>query len=125
MARPDNFPHAVPVAPPAITLSAANGEIMPNTGAHRVRTFHQDGTSVDRTFYQANVDMPILAVAELSQEGSRGSEVRFYKNHGTAIDNASGERQHFVKRSGVYLVKIYVRKHESNGSESGFIRPGP
>ena len=125
VARPDHIPHAVPVSAPSITLSAANGEIMPNTGAHRVRTFHQDGTSVDRTFYQANVDMPILAVAELSQEGPRGTEVRFYKNHGTAIDNASGKRQHFVKRSGVYFVKIYVRKHESNGSESGFIRPAP
>ena len=125
VARPDHIPHAVPVSAPAITLSAANGEIMPNTGAHRVRTFHQDGTGVDRTFYQANVDMPILAVAELSQEGPRGSEVRFYKNHGTAIDNASGKRQHFVKRSGVYFVKIYVRKHESGGNESGFIRQGP
>lgn len=123
VARKDHFPNAVPVEAPSITLSTANGEILPNDGAHMVRTMHRDGTQISRKFYRANVDMPILAVTELAQEGNHGSEVRFHRNHGVVIDKETKKRQHFLRRRGVYFIKLYVPK--SNSGTSGFTRPGP
>ena len=120
-ARKRHLPLAEPVAAPAITLSAANGEVVPNDGAHCVDSMHRDGTKTSRVFYHANVDMPILAVSELTKEGEHGSEIRFRRKDGIMIDNATGRRQHFVKRKGVYFIKLYVRK--SGGANSGFTRP--
>ena len=102
-------------------MSAANGEIIPNDGAHCVETMHGDGMKTSRVFYMANVDMPILAVAELTKEGTLGSEVRFRKKDGLMVDNATGHRQHFVKRKGVYFIKLYVPKDAEHPSV--FSRP--
>ena len=113
--------HSEPVDAPAIKLSAANGEIIPNIGAHRVYTRHRDGTLTSRVFYHADVDMPILSVTELTQEGESGTEVRFRKKDGLMVDNSTGRRQHFVRRKGVYLIKLYVSK--TGSTNSGFTRP--
>ena len=106
------------------TLSAVGvlGEILPNDGAHMVHTMHRDGTRIARNFYRAKVDMPILAVTELAQEGTQGSEVRFHRNHGVVIDKESKKKQHFLRRRGVCFIKLYVPK--SNNGTSGFTRPG-
>ena len=121
VARKNHFKKSQRVVAPDISLSAANGEIIPNDGAHSVETVHRDGTTTSRIFYMANVDMPILSVTELTKEGSLGSEVRFRKRDGLMVDNATGRRHHFVKRKGVYFIKLYV----PNDSEhhSGFSRP--
>ena len=108
VARKKHFKKSRRVEAPDITLSAANGEVIPNDGAHSVETIHRDGTKISRIFYMANVDMPILAVTELTKEGSLGSEVRFRKRDGLMVDNATGRKQHFVKRKGVYFIKLYV-----------------
>ena len=64
----------------------------------------------------ANVDMPILAVTELTKDGTLGSELRFRKKDGLMADNATGHRQHFVKRKGVYFIKSYVPKDAEHPS---------
>ena len=121
VSRKTDFPNSEPVEGPAIKLSAANGEIIPNIGAHRVYTRHRDGTQTSRVFYHADVEMPILSVTELTKEGESGTEVRFRRKDGIMVDNTSGRRQHFVKRKGVYFIKLYVNKPGSN--TSGFTRP--
>ena len=73
-----------------MTLSTANGEIIPNGGAHCVETMHGDGMNSSKVLYMANVDMPILAVTELTKEGTFGSEVRFRKKDGLIVHNATG-----------------------------------
>ena len=73
-------------------------------------------------FYDAEVEMPILSVAELSKEGSMGSEVRLRRRDGFLEDNASGKRQYIVKRRGVYFMKMYLKK--DNQSEMDFVRRG-
>ena len=119
VARKGQFPNSVQVDAPRITLSAANGELMPNQGARKVMALNRDGTQTARVFYEADVEMPILAVTELTQEGDQGSEVRFRKKDGFIEDNLTGHREHFVKRKGVYFVKVFVPK-----ASSDFIRPG-
>ena len=54
--------------------------------------------------------MPSLSVTELSKEGSSGSEIRFRSVDGDIIDNESGKKCHFVKRMGVYFMRLYFPK---------------
>ena len=118
VARKDQFPASRIVKAPAISLTAANGEALPNRGAIEVTTMAQNGTPVNRRFYDADVEMPILSVAELSLEGQQGSDVRFRRKDGYIEDLASGHCELFVKRKGVYFTKMYVPR-----PSVGFTRP--
>ena len=62
--------------------------------------------------------MPILAVSELSQEGELGSEIKSRDKDGLMTDNLTGRRTPFVKRKGVYVMRLYLRKNNV-----GFGRP--
>ena len=79
-----------------------------------------DGSVSKRVFYEAPVDMPILAVNELAREGELGTEVRFRSNDGCIIDNLTGRRSHFIKRKGVYFMRLYFPNNEL-----GFTRQDP
>ena len=116
------FPDAEPISAPEVQLTTAGGETLPNKGAMRVTTTSQEGIIRERIFYDAPVDMPIISIAEVSQEGSDGSSTQFRKLDGFIEDNATHEKQHFVKRKGVYFMKIFVRKKRAN--EMDFGRPG-
>ena len=87
---------------------------MENNGAGEVVSYSGDGVMSKRVFYEAPVEMPILAVTELAQEGELGSEVRFRTKDGCIIDNLTGRRAHFVKRKGVYFMRLYFPKNESD-----------
>ena len=121
VARTSVFSESSPVTAPSITLSTANGEALHHHGAHRLTAYNQDGSAVDRVFYNADVEMPILAVSELSKEGPSGSEVRLRLKDGYIRYFHTGNRQRVVKRRGVYFTKRYVRK---SNTSSGFHRPG-
>ena len=123
VAKCNGFTESETVPAPPLTLSTANGEILPHAGARRVTSYTQDGQKISRTFYEANVEMPILAVSELSREGRSGSEVRLRRRDGYLEDLHTGQRQHIVKRRGVYFMKMYTRKGSTPGIEAGFTRP--
>ena len=61
--------------------------------------------------------MPILAVSELSQEGELESEIKFRAKNGLMTDHLTGHRTPFVKRKGVYFMRLYLQK------DVGFGRP--
>ena len=124
VAKRSMFTESVPVHAPPISLSTANGEPLPHTGAHRVISYTKDGSPIARTFYDANVEMPILAVSELSKEGKRGSDVRLRQRDGYIRDLHTGYRQPVVKRRGVYFTKMYIKKPNLSTGESVFSRPG-
>ena len=123
VAKRSAFTESEPTSAPTITLSTANGEPLHHTGAHRVTSYTQDGAPVRRVFYDANVEMPILAVSELSKEGLTGSDVRLQQRGGYIRDLTTGTRQQIVKRRGVYFTKMYIRKHGRHTVDSGFARP--
>ena len=116
------FPHAEPIHAPEVQLTTAGGETLPNRGAMKVTTTSQEGIIRERVFYDAPVDMPIISIAEVSHEGSAGSSTQFRRLDGFIEDNATHEKQHFVKRKGVYFMKIFVKKKLAN--EVPFGRPG-
>ena len=94
---------------------------MPNDGAGEVESFTRDVKTNTRVFYEAPVEMPILAVTELAREGELGSEVRFRQKDGVIIDTLTGKRCQFVKRKGVYFMRLYFPK--GVGDQSVFARP--
>ena len=117
VARRNQFPHSEAVAAPPIALTVANGDTLPNRGARKVTFKNPDGTKRTRIFYEADVDMPILSVGELSREGTNGSEVRFRKRDGYIEDLWSGQQMPFVKRQGVYFVKLCLPKNKTHAVE--------
>ena len=111
----EQFPNAVPVEAPEVLLSTASGDTLPNSGAMKVATMSKEGVTRERVFYNAPVEIPILSIAEVSQEGPAGSDAKFRRTDGFIEDNKTHERQHFVKRKGVYFMKLYVEKNKTNG----------
>ena len=124
VARREHFPHSKRVNAPSIALTVANGEVLPNQGARSVACYDRSGFRKSRVFYEAPVEMPILAVTELAQEGDMGSEVRFRLSDGEIIDTFSGKQVPFVKRMGVYFMRIYFPKVASGPPSNGksFVR---
>ena len=110
---------------PAIYLTVADGVHMPKSSARRVVTFSKDGTRVERIFYEADVELPVLSMADQSDEGESGSEVCFRRRDGYIEDAHSGRRCFFLKLKDVYVVELYVPK--VSGSQclpkSGVARP--
>ena len=122
VAKAGQFAHAKTVDAPEVMLTTANGANLPNSGAMRVQTVSKEGISTERTFYKAPVEMPILAVAELTKEGPGGSTTGFRQRDGFVEDNVTHRRQHFVKRRGVYFVKLFTKRPGFEG-DVGFGRP--
>ena len=60
------------------------------------KCYDRSGSSCDRLFYEAPVEMPILSVTELSKEGHSGSEIRFRAKDGEIVGNATGKKCRFV-----------------------------
>ena len=119
------FPSAVPCEAPAITLTTADGKKMNNQGAMKVTTKSREGIVTERIFYDAPVEMPILSVAGIAQEGNLGSTTTFRLKDGYIENNENRQRQHFVKRKGVYFMKLYTKRRVDNDPSAGlgFARP--
>ena len=82
VARKGQFAKACPAEAPPIILTTANGAKLPNSGAVRVVKKSKEGSETSRIFYEAPVEMPILAVAELTKEGPVGSTTGFRQRDG-------------------------------------------
>ena len=105
----------MPVEVPEVLLSTASDETLPASGAMRVVTVSKEGATRERCFYDGPVEIPILSVAKVFQEGPTGSDAKIRRTGGFIEDNKTHERQHFVKRNGVYFMKLYVEKNKTNG----------
>ena len=90
MALKKQFPSAVPCEAPAITLTTADGKKMNNQGAMKVTTKSREGIVTEWIFYDASVEMPILSVAGIAQEGHLGSTTTFRLKDGTSRTMRTG-----------------------------------
>ena len=81
-----------------------------------------EGNQITLTFEDADVDIPIVSVGELSANGELGSNVLFGERDGHIIDIKTNAASRFYKRRGVYFMKLFVRKNKI--AEAGFARPG-
>ena len=119
------FPNSIPCEAPQITLTCADGKQVQNQGARKVITRSKEGIVTTRVLYDAPVEMPILSVSGISQEGSAGSTTAFQQRGGYIEDNCNRQRQHFVKRKGVYFMKLFNKRRGDNDQSTSldFARP--
>ena len=81
----------------------------------------QESHCTRTTFVDADVDMPILSVAQIS---ANGNDFYFNKSGGVITDSKTGVQSKFVKRRGVYFIKLFVDKQLGRLNNLDFVRPG-
>ena len=76
-------------------------------------------------FQDADVEMPILSVALLSDDGTNGNDLNFHRDGGTIHHSKQpGKVSKFVKRQGVYFIQMKVNKSLINPhNQTPFARP--
>ena len=108
-------------------MSTANGQELKSRGIFRVNAMSKEGHSICQNFEDTDVDFPIIAVTELSNEGPKGAEVRFRQHEGSIIDNHTKNKSSFIKRKGAYFMKLFVprcKEKDEDEINPDFVRPG-
>ena len=118
-----------PLTPSKVKLSTATAEEVQSRGVFTVRCVTDEGNVIEQEFEDTDVDMPILAVTSLASNGVNGSQVIFRKHDGEIVDLSNEKSSNFVKRRGVYFIKLLIKKDPANKSilkkkKLGFTRPG-
>ena len=68
----------------------------------------------EKILRDAPVEVPILSVAGLAREGFMGSKTKLRLQDGFIENSTSQQRQHFVKRKGVYFTKLHTERRVDN-----------
>ena len=117
--------------PSDVRMSTANGQELRSRGKFTVQALTAEGNMLNPEFEDADVDMPIVAVTDISKNGSNGTEVRFRNNGGDVLDVTTQRKSAFVRRRGVYFMKLFYKKtqcHSQNAHDHvvnrDFHRPG-
>lgn len=71
----------------------------------------------------ADVEMPILSGALLSNIGRSGSDISFHQHGGAITNKPSSKVSKFVKRQGVYFIQLKVKKSVTSPDTQPFVRP--
>ena len=121
--RQEHFPNAsTELKPSHVKMATANGEELLSRGCFRIEARTAEGHTIVQNFEDADVDMPIMSVTELATNGEQGSDVVFRKSDGAIVDIKSDHSSGFVRRKGVYFMKLYVPKGQRASPD--FHRPG-
>ena len=97
------------------SMTAANGSKIADEGKMTVTARTENGMKVRIPFVNANVQMPILSIAKLGKD----HDTFFGQTSGELIHRVSNKRIPFVKRSGVYFMKVAVPKSIVQPNSSG------
>ena len=95
------------------TMTAANGSKIADEGMLSVRVKTTTGHKVRIPFTNANVQMPILSIAKLAAE----HDSWFGETGGELIHRKTANRIPFVKRAGVYFMRVAVKKSDLQGED--------
>ena len=107
-----HFPSAVHDSSggPVVKLKTASGEVLPSRGRFAVSGLTDEGHEANISFVDADVDMPIISVGQLAKEGKKGTDVSFSKRGGTIRDTDTGRVTRFIKKQGVYFIRLRIRR---------------
>ena len=128
--RQKHFPNNTsPLIPSRVRLSTATAEEVRSRGVFKVKCMTVEGNAIEQEFEDIDVDMPILAVTSLASNGDNGSQVIFRKHDGEIIDISNNRSSNFVKRRGVYFIKLFIKRDKPSKSilkkkKPDFTRPG-
>ena len=103
-----HFPHVVTKNKPSDSrMATANGAELKSRGTFQVDAQTVEGQKLSPSFEDADVDMPIVAVNDISHNDS---EVVFRQQDSELVDGETGRRSKFTKRRGVYFMKLFYKK---------------
>ena len=111
-------------------MATANGHELKSRGTFSVQALTAEGQMIKPDFEDTDVEMPIVAVNDISKEDL---EVSFRADGSELVSSETGRRSKFVKRRGVYFVKMYYEKGQCQDdgcqqvdceSQSSFTRLG-
>ena len=110
----------MPLEPREVTtLVNAAGVEMPVKGIIPVRATTTEGEHMSLSFHDSNVSMPIISIPKLCDDNY---DVGFSKRGGKVLNLSTQRTSQFVKRAGVYFMKILVPKGVKTESDR-FGRP--
>ena len=122
--RKRHFPEAQVTQPRGPRLTTASGADLPSDGQMTIQSTTGEGHAMTTVFQDADVEMPILSGALLSNIGRSGSDISFHQNGGAITNKHSGQVSKFVKRQGVYFIQLKVSKSiTSPDNGQPFARP--
>ena len=105
-------------------MTAANGSKIADEGTMHVKVQTTTGHKVNIPFTNANVQMPILSIAKLAGE----HDSWFGQTGGELVHRKTANRIPFVKRAGVYFMKVAVNKsqlqNDAGQKSELFVRSG-
>ena len=93
-------------------MSTANGQELPSRGTFKLDAITVEGNVIQPTFEDTDVDMPIIAVTDISENGTNGVETRFRTDGGEIIDLDTRKKSSFVRRRGVYFMKMFYKPNQ-------------
>ena len=112
-------------SPSTARMATANGHELKSRGTFTVEGKTSEGQDVTPMFEDADVDMPIIAVSDLSRENT---EIVFRQKDSELVDVPTGRKSRFAKQRGVYFMKMYYKKNQCIDNceceHPDFIRPG-
>ena len=101
-----------PNSPSKVRMSTANGQELPSRGTFKLDAITVEGNVIQPTFEDTDVDMPIIAVTDISENGTNGVETRFRTDGGEIIDLDTRKKSSFVRRRGVYFMKMFYKPNQ-------------
>ena len=112
--------------PSQARMATASGQELKSRGTFQVHALTSEGQKVIPEFEDADVDMPIVAVNDLSKDDT---EVTFRHSQSELVDVETGRKSRFIKKRGVYFMKMYYKKDQCHDDcdcerQPGFTRPG-
>ena len=93
---------------------AANDGDIVNEGEMLIRAKTEEGRRAQVCFQNAKVGMPIMSIAKLGQE----HDTRFGQHGGELTHRSSRKVTKFIKRAGVYFLKLMVHKDVASPIEA-------
>ena len=110
-----------------VRLKTASGENIESQGHFAVSAITDEGHRTQVDVVDADVDMPILSGAMICEGGAAGCGLTFNQDGGDITDFKTGKNSHFIKRDGVYFIRLRVPRDSGNECKAvhpGFVRPG-
>ena len=102
-------------------MLTADGGRLPNLGEKSVKAISEEGAPLAIKVQVTNVDKPLIAVSRLT---AAGHEVWFGQDGGTVTNKANGKATTFIRKSNVYIMRIWVKRRSPQGARDNRMSGG-
>ena len=102
--------------PSQARMATANGHELKSRGTFSLSALTVEGQEIQPNFEDTDVEMPIVAVTDISKDSL---EVSFREDESELISANTGRRSKFMKQRGVYFMKMFYKKDkcQEDGSD--------